>query len=362
MTSIGDSNSHSVPKSIAKKQRYFLNKSLLLGGSIAITTGLFSNPIQVLSNTCDCNNYNGICKCNSIKNERNEYNFNNERIYDTLHHSYLPAEPMRYLINDLNGRKVIAIGEVHSNPCHHKLEFEIVRSVGSLVGPQKLSIGMECFYRQHQSALDRYIFKHKNIGLLKRETNWDETWGYDLNYYAKILAYAVQNNIRIIGLNLPLQVAKLVSERGLNNMPKSLKKLLPTVDLTVEKHRLMFQNAMQMSGHNNNNNADNKVNNNLMQQYYYETQTLWDEYMAESASNYIIDHPDSTLIIIAGLGHIQGRVAIPDRINKRTNSSPFVIVPQQVDWSEESGLPLVAQPLTQSDCDWAWYTEKELNA
>ena len=55
-----------------------------------------------------------------------------------------------------------------------------------------------------------------------------------------------------------------------------------------------------------------------------------------------------------------GRASIPDRIQKRTDENPFVIVPQQVDWSKENGLPIVKKPLTSADCDWAWYTEKEL--
>jgi hypothetical protein len=63
--------------------------------------------------------------------------------------------------------------------------------------------------------------------------------------------------------------------------------------------------------------------------------------------------------VIAGLGHVQGRVGLPDRIRKRTNKTPFVIVPQQVDWLD-NGLPDIERPLTFDDCDWAWYTEKEI--
>jgi uncharacterized iron-regulated protein len=82
--------------------------------------------------------------------------------------------------------------------------------------------------------------------------------------------------------------------------------------------------------------------------------------MAESAANYVKNNPDSMLVVIAGLGHIAGRVGIPDRISRRTKAAPFVIVPQQVDWNDENGLPDVQAPLTTEDCDWAWYTEKEI--
>jgi len=95
----------------------------------------------------------------------------------------------------------------------------------------------------------------------------------------------------------------------------------------------------------------------------YETQTLWDEYMSESAANYLKSFPESTLVLIAGRGHIKGRVAIPDRIRKRLGrdaAEPFVIVPEEVDWSPDNGLPAVVAPPEAKDCDWAWYTQKEI--
>jgi hypothetical protein len=65
--------------------------------------------------------------------------------------------------------------------------------------------------------------------------------------------------------------------------------------------------------------------------------------------------------VIAGVGHIKGRVAIPDRIAKRIQSSPpFVIVPESVEWSRESGLPMINAPLTVSEADWVWYTQQEI--
>lgn len=81
--------------------------------------------------------------------------------------------------------------------------------------------------------------------------------------------------------------------------------------------------------------------------------------MAESASKFVATNPTCTLIVIAGVGHVIGRVGLPDRISRRTGQAPFVIVPLEVDWLE-SGLPDIEKPLTNDDCDWAWYTEKEI--
>lgn len=155
------------------------------------------------------------------------YNPRNERIYDTRRRSYLPTVSAAALIEEEltnHNQRVVVIGEIHSNPCHHRVEFDVVKaffnsnkdkSVTGDRGSFTYAIGLECFYRQHQAALDRYVFEHKSFKTLEEETKWSEAWGYDLNYYAKIFSFAAQNKIRLLGLNIPYAAAKLVGSIGL---------------------------------------------------------------------------------------------------------------------------------------------------
>ena len=284
------------------------------------------------------------------------YNPDNERIFDTYHKSYLPARPELYLSKErLEGKKVITIGETHTNPLCHRLELDVIRALAmnNVQKGQKMAIGLECFFRQHQDALDRFVFNHHDLATLKRETDWEKSWGYDLNYYAKIFNFASTHGIRLIGLNIPYPVAQLVGEVGLANVPSKLKKLLPDIDLGVTKHREQFEAAIGAFGGHGTMESDAFTR-------MYEVQTLWDEYMAESAAMYNDQHPDDLLVVIAGVGHVAGRVGIPDRISRRVKAEPFVIVPLAVDWIASSGLPDVTLPLSLDDCDWAWYTEREL--
>jgi hypothetical protein len=131
----------------------------------------------------------------------------------------------------------------------------------------------------------------------------------------------------------------------------------------VVKHREQFDVMMLASASQHGGLDDAAL------QKMYETQCLWDEYMADSAALHLKQNPLDTFVVIAGVGHVAGRVGIPDRIHRRLAGSsvygrsggqPFVVVPEQVDWNESSGLPDVAAPLTIDDCDWAWYTEKQL--
>jgi uncharacterized iron-regulated protein len=281
------------------------------------------------------------------------YNPRNERIYDTRRRTYIPGQyPLSNSSRqELVDSKVTCIGEIHSNPCHHHVELDVIKAlVESVPAGTEVAIGMECFYRQHQASLDRFVFSHGDMGTLRNESNWSSTWGFDLNYYAKIFNYAHRHRVRIIGLNLPYAVARYVSAFGLDGLPQSIQALLPAVDLANAKHRQMFMEAITGSTVHSDENLERM----------YQTQTLWEEYMAQSVSNYLRESPTSRMIVIAGLGHIKGRVGIPDRIARYTGINPFVIVPYQTEWNDETGLPDILVPPSQSDCDWVWFTEKEI--
>eukprot|EP00595_Chromulina_sp_UTEXLB2642_P001088 CAMPEP_0196767274 /NCGR_PEP_ID=MMETSP1095-20130614/38301_1 /TAXON_ID=96789 ORGANISM="Chromulina nebulosa, Strain UTEXLB2642" /NCGR_SAMPLE_ID=MMETSP1095 /ASSEMBLY_ACC=CAM_ASM_000446 /LENGTH=102 /DNA_ID=CAMNT_0042134427 /DNA_START=449 /DNA_END=754 /DNA_ORIENTATION=+ len=89
----------------------------------------------------------------------------------------------------------------------------------------------------------------------------------------------------------------------------------------------------------------------LQIEHLYESQTLWDEYMSESISEFIKSNPAVTVLVIAGSGHINGRVGIPDRVHSRTREVPFVITPYEIDWNVD-GLPDIDSPPGTGDCDW----------
>ena len=62
-----------------------------------------------------------------------------------------------------------------------------------------------------QGPLDRYVFNHGDLQLLKMETKWDQTWGFDFNQYVKIFRYAREQGIRLVGLNAPQSLLYLIN-------------------------------------------------------------------------------------------------------------------------------------------------------
>lgn len=345
-----------IPRSdiTAFRNNFGMMSRSIMASSIAYLAGTKSAEASKTSSisysNCECKNP-AKCLC------QKEYNPQNERIYDTARRSFLPAAAAKKLTSELAGRKVVVIGEVHSNPCHHHCEFEVLRALADS-NNNDVVIGLECFYRQHQKALDRYVFEHKSIGTLKEETKWDTSWGYDLNYYAKLFQFAKARGIRLLGLNIPYPVAQYVGQEGLEALPDKMKRLIPAIDLDDTKHKNQFMNLIGAG------NGGHGAEKSDQLERMYQVQCLWEEYMSQSAADYIEKHPQTIVCVIAGLGHILGRRGIPNRIKKRVrdDNNPFVIVPQQVDWSVETGLPVIDAPLTVEECDWAWYTESTENA
>jgi len=371
--------SNRIPRSLPSLPREALLRAVTVVSS-AVLVGSTASSGASPPSRCMCTDRSLVCDCAAgqvaVAEQMSQIGSGigngpvlwNERIYDTRKRSFLPAHPEIYLSKETVGKKVIVVGEIHSNRFHHHCEFEIARAISqNPTTAGKFSIGLECFYRQHQNALDDFIFSHQNFGKLKQDVDWDDAWGYDLNYYAKIFNYAAQNKIRLVGLNVPYAVAKFVGAKGFDALPSSVRQYLPNLDLSNKKHRDQFLEAVgaghsssssSMSSEDQDKDVSTSTSTSIQLQHMYEAQTLWDEYMAESASNYVNANPDQTLMVIAGAGHVLGRTGIPDRIKRRIGGqAPFVILPQQVQWSSATGLPEISLPLDTSDADWCWYTE-----
>ena len=176
-----------------------------------------------------------------------------------------------------------------------------------------------------------------------------------------IFQYCRENDIRLVGLNLPYQVVHLVSQMGLENVPKALRDLLPEMDLTNQSHLARFTANMGISTHSSGpGNHGFSIQSEAFQRYY-QAATLWDEYMAESASQWLHENEEDAgrMVVLAGSAHVAGRDGIPDRITRRTGCSCFTIVPQGVQWVDHN--PVVNAPPRRDLADWIWYTQREVD-
>ena len=149
---------------------------------------------------------------------------------------FLPADPQKYLAAGLeragaSGARVFFAGEEHPHPLHHAFQLELIKAVDAIDSAPTL-IGLEMCWRQHQPALDAFVFGPETSGggdvhKLAERTDWVRTWGYPIELYEPILSLARERQLRLCGLNVPYDVVQEVSRVGLKGLPSELRSFLP---------------------------------------------------------------------------------------------------------------------------------------
>mmetsp|Transcript_2142 Transcript_2142/g.4789 ORF Transcript_2142/g.4789 Transcript_2142/m.4789 type:complete len:519 (-) Transcript_2142:76-1632(-) len=329
-----------------------------------------------------------------------------QRIFDTRIGSFLPARtaPLRLastifshsLNNSLTHApppvpsppRVVVIGETHTHPLHHRIQLDIIRALHSRSSSSSLMIGMEQFYRQHQHHLDEFVNGRISLDRLSTLTKWENSFGYELALYTPLLSYARQHRIRIVGLNMPRQLASATAVYGLDELINThgFRDVIPRdVDTANRNHYKRFASNIAALKHGGAGDA--------MMWKMYEAMCLWEEYMAESVAMVMVKNEQkvveedvmktegNVMVVLAGAGHVEGRDGLPERIVKRVRERAismkstemtrrgdgdgnevgvFTVLPESVRWTAD-GLPDIEKPKGRQAADWVWYTCRELD-
>lgn len=219
-----------------------------------------------------------------------------------------------HLVDQLSQKRVVYVGETHTSRPDHLLQMMLIEGLHRR--NENLAIGMEMFPRSSQAALDRFIndpdFSEADF---LRESRYWEVWRYDYRFFRPIFAYAREHRLPVIGLNIDRDITSSVFKSGsLEKLTAEQKAQLPAemrLDLEGYVERLTLTHQMHGQG----NHADGSLTG------FIQAQALWDETMAESISNYLKEHPDTRMIVLAGSQHTRKDSGIPPRVAARMEVS-----------------------------------------
>jgi uncharacterized iron-regulated protein len=219
------------------------------------------------------------------------------------------------IIPALAEKRVVLVGETHDRYDNHLIQLELIRRLHA-VHP-RLAIGMEMFQQPFQDSLDDYIAGRIDEKQLLRETEYYRRWRFDFRLYAPILEYARENRLPVVALNLPAELTSKVGREGLAGLTAAERKQLPDdidrSDATYEARlRRVFDRHPARDGHGFEN--------------FIDVQLLWDEGMAERAADYLRAHPDYTLVVLAGAGHLAYGNGIPRRLTRRLDVESAIVL------------------------------------
>ncbi|MBI3272367.1 MAG: ChaN family lipoprotein [Planctomycetes bacterium] len=248
------------------------------------------------------------------------------------------------LYETLADTRIVYVAESHDNPAHHGNQLAVLEAMYEQ--QPDVAIGMEMFPRSCQLTLDRFVAGLLTEEQFLREVNWKETWGFDYKLYRPILEFARRHGLPLVALNAPRDLVRKVGRSGLAGLSQKERASLPEMDIDVPEHREHFRQAMARlagSGH-------------AASEFSYQAMCVWDETMADSVVRFFRAEERRTLrmVVLAGTGHIEYRVGIPDRVAKalrvktRTVVSLEVAQGEHVEWPEVLGAPAA---------DYLWITK-----
>jgi len=222
-------------------------------------------------------------------------------IFDASHHK----QPLNAVIHQLSDKRAVFIGENHERYDNHLDQLEIIKHLHE-AAPDRWVIGIEYIQRRFQPFLDAYIDNKLDEREFLKQTEYFERWGYDYRLYRPIFQYARDEHIPIVALNAERELTDAVDKVGLAGLPAADRARLPEhIENPDKNYRDRLHKIFEE--HPGAGNFDRFV----------EIQSIWDETMAETVANFLSAHPDKSMIVLAGDGHIAFGSSIPDRVKHR---------------------------------------------
>ena len=213
--------------------------------------------------------------------------------------------------------RVIYVGEQHEKFSHHVNQLMIIKQLHEAGYP--LAVGMEMFPLSSQAVLDEYLANQIDERTFLKKSRYFSQWRMDYQLYKPIIDYVKQAGIPLIALNIESTITSKVAKAGIHNLTTEEQQHLPSaMDFTDKQYQQdLYQIFLTHQQQFNHQNFD----------YFLQSQLLWDETMAQTAHQYLLAHPQTKLIVLAGNGHLMYRYGIPQRLYRR-NGEPFSVIIQ----------------------------------
>ena len=229
--------------------------------------------------------------------------------------------PLAKIISQVADKTIVYVGEKHDRYGDHLVQLEVIRRLHQQY--PRLAIGMEMFQRRYQKALDDYISGKTDTQTFLKKSRYFTTWRFNYHLYEDILQFARANKIPVVALNQNNELVSKVADAGLENLSKKEKRLIPEeLSFDDKEYKIRLRGVFEM--HQTELSEDKTPE---VFEYFHQAQILWDETMAESIANFLADHPDYRLVVLAGNGHLAFGSGIPKRAYRRTGKDYAIVLP-----------------------------------
>ncbi|MEJ2231934.1 MAG: ChaN family lipoprotein [Nitrospirales bacterium] len=231
------------------------------------------------------------------------------QIYDVSRQQLISFED---LLPQILAADVIFIGEEHYTPSHIEAAQKILNAL--VANQRHPALALEMFSWDGQDGLDRYLQEPGfTTERLLEDSHWNTNWGGEFADYQPLVTFAKSHQLRIVGLNPPRSLVRLVATKGLMEARQDPEmKKWPVGKLVTddpEYEKLIFEQI-------------EACHPGLPDHVYrriFEASIFRDEGMAQVITNYLKDKSPTTgpLVSYTGGGHIQFKIPVPKRVERK---------------------------------------------
>ncbi|HIK46661.1 MAG TPA: ChaN family lipoprotein [Leptolyngbyaceae cyanobacterium M65_K2018_010] len=210
--------------------------------------------------------------------------------------------------DQLRQAQVIYLGERHDSAADHAAQLAIIQALYHQ--NPNLAIAMEMFQRPFQEVVNRYLAGELSEAELVEQTEYEQRWGFDWEFYAPIVRFAQAQGLPILALNAPSEISRQVARQGLTSLQGDDFRFippLPDIDTRSAAYRELVTPAFEHMSHQGHLSFEN----------FFAAQVLWDETMAETIAHFVRRHPHTQVVVLAGIGHVAYGYGIPNRVERR---------------------------------------------
>lgn len=219
-------------------------------------------------------------------------------------------------LDALAKKRLILVGEHHTNVDHHSAQLNVIRFLHD--NGRVFSIGLEMFRSNQQALLDQWL--SGAIDESHFERIYLDNWNFPWPLYRDIFVYAREKQIPLIGLNVSREITRQVARDGFASLTADQRGELSGVTCNVTRaYRDFIRKALGAHGHGS-----------MDFNRFCEAQLVWDTVMAVGAINDLKQHPDRSMVLLAGSGHAR-KLGIPYQVENREPLPVVVLLPFTAD-------------------------------
>jgi uncharacterized iron-regulated protein len=230
-------------------------------------------------------------------------------ILDLASGEYIPLTAM---LDDLQTSRVVFVGELHDNVSHHAAQLRIIREL--VERGAKVAVALEMFRADGQPTLDQW-----SQGLLEEgpfKEIYDDHWSM-WPIYRPIFAFAKERNIPLIGLNIDRELTRQVSSSGFASLDEEQLAQLDGVSCDIDqRYQAYLRKAL----------GSHQATSDKFE-FFCEAQMVWDNMMARHLVDWLEQHPDTLVVVLAGSGHAW-RYGLPEQLSRRMPVSYRILLPE----------------------------------